>query len=450
MISIELSELNEKKMTVRKLAFYFIASLTVFFNGLAIAQLTYPRGDICKGDNIDCVAPIVGEYLYSSGPRKNFSSAQALIDAHVQSYDTGFYCDIKSFILNVDFTSYSESGSGQKIDYPVDVVFWKYGVNTVHSIYDYYRLELYTEQNRNGQIGCFLFNDFSVKMERARAASCPEGSISQKFHDEACVVTIIPPKECPAGPNHTGNPCQISTGAKLRNEVDFQNQGLSFGRKYHSYNLSDKGFGKGWHNKYLNRLTSISSSSYYVPDGTGRALHWPSDQTISDYQLTKLSETVEVVHAKGHKDIYDHDGNLLKSITASGEETTYSYGEDDLLESVTDSYNKTILFTYDVLDLITAVTDPEGNVYHYEYDEKRNLTAVVYPDATPNDLTDNPRRIYHYEDARFPNHLTGITDANGVRHQTYAYDAEGKAIESAKAQTTNAVPQEQVKLNYQN
>jgi hypothetical protein len=29
--------------------------------------------------------------------------------------------------------------------------------------------------------------------------------------------------------------------------------------------------------------------------------------------------------------------------------------------------------------------------------------------------------VYHYEDQRFPHHLTGLTDENGGRFATWAY-----------------------------
>ena len=73
---------------------------------------------------------------------------------------------------------------------------------------------------------------------------------------------------------------------------------------------------------------------------------------------------------------------------------------------------------------------------------------MVYPDADADPLN-NPKRIYHYEDTNFPNHLTGITDANGERYATFAYGVDGKAIESALAPTTNPVGQERVQLNFQ-
>jgi YD repeat-containing protein len=72
-------------------------------------------------------------------------------------------------------------------------------------------------------------------------------------------------------------------------------------------------------------------------------------------------------------------------------------------------------------------------VYSYSYDANNNLVSVTYPDATPADTTDNPKRTYHYENASFPNALTGITDENGNRFATWSYDAQGRAISSEHA-----------------
>jgi len=73
---------------------------------------------------------------------------------------------------------------------------------------------------------------------------------------------------------------------------------------------------------------------------------------------------------------------------------------------------------------------------------------VIYPDITPDNDSDNPHKLYHYEDTDFPHHLTGITDENGDRYATYAYDDNGKAISTEHATTTNAVGQEKVELDY--
>ena len=50
---------------------------------------------------------------------------------------------------------------------------------------------------------------------------------------------------------------------------------------------------------------------------------------------------------------------------------------------------------------------------------------MVYPGAT--------FKTYHYEDPRFPQALTGVTDESGVRYVTWGYDKTGRAISSERA-----------------
>ncbi|EPJ47160.1 MAG: yd repeat-containing protein [Osedax symbiont Rs1] len=49
---------------------------------------------------------------------------------------------------------------------------------------------------------------------------------------------------------------------------------------------------------------------------------------------------------------------------------------------------------------------------------------------------DNAYREYHYENATNGKLLTGITDERGNRYATWAYDAQGRAISSEHANTT--------------
>ena len=60
----------------------------------------------------------------------------------------------------------------------------------------------------------------------------------------------------------------------------------------------------------------------------------------------------------------------------------------------------------------------------------------------------NPTRTYLYEDSRFPHHLTGLTDENGDRYASWAYDAQGRAILTTHAVTTNGIGQQHFDLRY--
>jgi len=72
-------------------------------------------------------------------------------------------------------------------------------------------------------------------------------------------------------------------------------------------------------------------------------------------------------------------------------------------------------------------------VLRYQYDAVGNLSVVIYPDSTPDDPVDDPRRQYLYENQAFPSHLTGILNESGKRYATWQYDDRGRAISSEHA-----------------
>lgn len=251
-----------------------------------------------------------------------------------------------------------------------------------------------------------------------------------------------------------GNPCNVSTGAKIQTDTDFSGN-LLLVRNYQTLNLVDVGFGKGWRSNFQQQL-SISNNELYVTEGSGRGDPWRRVNGVwesdvdSDYLLSETSSGFTVTGKRGDVMTYDLEGKLLSETDPQGRTSNYSYNTDGLLTQVTNHYQQSLSFTYsnDGKNHITKATDAQGVEYGYEYDTNDNLIAVVYPDGD-SDPVNNPKRIYHYEDTNFPNHLTGITDANGNRYGTYAYDANGKAISTEHAQTTNTVGQEHFQLNYQ-
>ena len=140
---------------------------------------------------------------------------------------------------------------------------------------------------------------------------------------------------------------------------------------------------------------------------------------------------------------YNESGQLISITPKDGRTTTLSYnitsvagGDDDnsTLDKVTDPTGHTLTFTYTnttEIPRLAKVTTPDGDI-QYSYDNiTNNLTTVTYPD--------NTSKTYHYEDNRFPHHLTGITDEKGIRFATWSYDESGKAISSEHAGSAEKV-----------
>ena len=150
---------------------------------------------------------------------------------------------------------------------------------------------------------------------------------------------------------------------------------------------------------------------------------------------------------------YDSAGNLSSSTDAAGNGTTfthdalgrltsrswtqtingtpvilsegYEYDANDNLLRQTDAQGNSTLFEYDANNRLIAQTDALGRVTRYVHNAQGLLTEVIYPDATPADLSDNPRRQFNYDQL---GRQVGETDELG-RSTFTIYDAIGQVIE---------------------
>ena len=120
---------------------------------------------------------------------------------------------------------------------------------------------------------------------------------------------------------------------------------------------------------------------------------------------------------------YNPYTKLIQSVYESARliyEFTYSGTK---LISVRNAANQTVNFTWSGLR-VTQVTAPDGGLWNYQYDGAGNLSGVQAPNIGRGYVQ------YIYEDARFPQHITGFF-VDGVRRTRYGYQADGRAIRSA-------------------
>ena len=139
-------------------------------------------------------------------------------------------------------------------------------------------------------------------------------------------------------------------------------------------------------------------------------------QTAAGFTLTTEQDSVEE---------YNLSGQLVSTTDRKGIQQLLSYNAaTGVLESVSDSFGKSLNFAYSGNNLIT-VTLPDATPLRYGYDSKNNLSTVEREDSS--------FKTYVYENAYFPNALTGIIDENNQRHMTFSYDTQGRAITSELA-----------------
>ena len=459
--------MNFNKIIFNFIKFSFNLSLFIFATVVHSQQV-----DTCDLSDRECVQPTIGEYFYTvSGRNQRFASIDEIIQSHVDAVNASppvQYCDdgFPKFSLTQEFSDYAEIGIGSR-DSETTSEGWTLSTHSFSRIYSGFRRSFKIPQFGE----CVSKEDFQ-DVTRQRLITCPVGyfpapinifnSVDTGKGSAVCARVKSPSKDKNAACSNssqtpvTGQPCDIRTGAKYRNETDFSYNEFTFTRNYHSLNLDDSVFGKGWHNQYFKEISFSSNGILNVIEDTGRGEPWRKQNGVwvgdadSDYLITESASGYTVTLKRGDIDEYDLSGRLLSETDTQGKVKTYEYDAENRLIKVSNHYQQFITFTYstDGKNHITKVIDAQGIEYGYEYDVNDNLIAVVYPDGD-SDPANNPKRIYHYEDTNFPNHITGITNANGQRYATFAYDSTGKAIESALAPTTNPVGQQRVQLNYQ-
>ncbi|MHB8744888.1 MAG: hypothetical protein ACYC9L_17505, partial [Sulfuricaulis sp.] len=136
---------------------------------------------------------------------------------------------------------------------------------------------------------------------------------------------------------------------------------------------------------------------------------------------------------------YDATGKLQSITDVRGNTQTLGYDTASRLATVSTNTGESLTFGYDASNRINTMTDQAGRVWLFGYDANNNLNSITYPDATPADNTDNPERVYLYENASFPNALTSITDCAHIsscstaavnHYANFEYDSAGRATAS--------------------
>lgn len=244
--------------------------------------------------------------------------------------------------------------------------------------------------------------------------------------------SYVPPKNYgrPKAGACVGNPCNPSNGNKYQVEEDFiGGDGVPpFVRSYNSQLVDQNGgLGFGWKSS-AHKSLAIASTTVEVRSSSGRAERFvcPSTTCTGDgdttLRLSKSASAYTLTHPEGVVERYSLTGSLLTETDAAGRITTYTYS-NGRLASIVGPYGHTLSFGYTGTRL-TSMTAPGGALYSYTYDASNNLARVDYPDDTA--------KVYHYEHATFPHHLTGISyvdaDETVTRYSTYDYDANGRAM----------------------
>ena len=279
--------------------------------------------------------------------------------------------------------------------------------------------------------------------------------------------------QAPTKPNtcSIGNPVRISDGVKHQREVLFSTSNpfeseitvnylsSSYGWRYpFQYNLRlglrwdweqnefivpaawlEQGFNPLEEYVFSNQLPSTNSADYAVhldrPDGETLTFHFVEGRWVEVHgrYATLVQETDDNSQHSGWRamidnvtEVYNTQGQLLSRDFIGHYSQGFVY--TDTTTIINDSLGHEIRLIYDNTGRLVEVFDSNNMSYSLTYLDDNRLESIIYPDVTPEDLSDNPRKIFVYEDADHDGLLTGIIDENNNRYAAWAYDDYRRAV----------------------
>jgi YD repeat-containing protein len=261
-----------------------------------------------------------------------------------------------------------------------------------------------------------------------------------------------------------GNPILPATGEKVLSQTDHEGEGpdaLGLVRSYRSSRVTDAatgpasaGLGQPWSHNHLVALKRSgtagavnSMARIMFGDGNIRAFSW--DVTTS-WKATNGADTLVsngagLLYKRLDDDTswqFDTAGKLLTMTRRNGRVTAYTYSgagtpttiapTAGLLIKVSNAFGHSLNFVYNAAGQLASVTMPDGQVTSYGYDSTTvagRLATVSYPAVGGGTVS----KTYLYENAGFPQLLTGIIDEKGVRYETLTYDSQGRGTSTQLA-----------------
>ena len=226
------------------------------------------------------------------------------------------------------------------------------------------------------------------------------------------------------------NPINIGVGNKYQFEEDYSSKGvfpLAVSRHYNSTSGAWSFFPSIEHNPesdYVQLTLSDGKQLPFRPDGQSG---WESDPDVTGSLERVLDGANNPIgwrytNIAGRSETYNINGQLA-AVTdrKTGVVHSYTYSPSDI--TVSHSNGDSLTYQINNNGEVTGFITPDNNQYNYSHDTGGRLTSISYPN-------NGGVRTYHYEDANYQGALTGITDENGIRFATWAYDSQGRAISS--------------------
>ncbi|WP_315759581.1 RHS repeat-associated core domain-containing protein [Bradyrhizobium sp. SZCCHNRI2007] len=273
------------------------------------------------------------------------------------------------------------------------------------------------------------------------------------------------PDPCTTDPS-VGNPISLSGSSKSEDAVDFVSGGarpLGLVRHYRSRGTPGQRLGTArWHFDFEYEILVGNTVAVFSPDGVEYDFNQPTPGVYaSAYSDSKVSLTsfdnggTKLFSFKDENDrtvIFIQSGNTYwpKSITErnglSKDIIANTAVHPTRIDSIGFADSRHIDFRYETsasgtpLHVSTATfytyAQSTGPTEYFKIDygyTNGNLTTVTRSEKNNGVWQQLDVTTYHYENTTFPDLLTGVTDARGVRYATWTYDPDGRPISSSHA-----------------
>ncbi|MCW7540697.1 DUF6531 domain-containing protein [Aquabacterium sp. A7-Y] len=258
-------------------------------------------------------------------------------------------------------------------------------------------------------------------------------------------------------PYFAGNPINLASGNKYQRETDMPALpgplGLEVVRHYNSQSRFVSELGAGWRLSYDTFVVEDSAVVQVALADGSRRIFSKDDQRPGLCTSASAADGRIEIQGSGRGRHYlwtwpngrvlrfDAQGLLEEIRAADGRRVTLQRSLTGQLLKVTDPEGRELSISYGTTPQwrgIVAIRTPVG-VFSYRHSTEQHRAGVLLEVQRP----DKARRLYHYEDTRWPQALTGISvgrDDKVTRLSTYRYDpSSGKAIFSAKQDGSEAV-----------
>jgi len=246
-----------------------------------------------------------------------------------------------------------------------------------------------------------------------------------------------PGPDCPACDFPGG--INAAIGSYFLAETDYPGAGpdpIVFRRYYNSRDSGTHAFGANWYGSYGRALTINSATSITVRRDDGRQFAftyangaWGSDGDVVGTLATVTSggstTGYTFTNAADETETYNTGGQLQSVRTRAGLVQTMGYNGGGQLTSITDAPGRQVTLTWNGNGQISQVKGPDGLYWTYSYDSSNRLISATNPASAT--------RQYLYENTSFPTALTGLTDEDGNRWLTVAYNSSGWATSAQHA-----------------